>query len=163
MTLAVAVFIAGGLGALTRFAVDRAVTRRWQGTLLLGTFAVNVSGSLLLGIITGYTAAKVNIAEENLLTIIGTGFLGSYTTFSTEEWETLVLARAGAGIATLNLAAALAASLAAGALVRGWEVASSRAKRRVRAQALPYGRAADLSPPALRAARRVPRCSRFRA
>jgi fluoride exporter len=116
VALAVAVFIAGGLGALTRFAVDRAVIRRWQGTFLLGSFAVNVSGSFLLGLITGYTAAKVNIAQENLQAVVGTGFLGAFTTFSGEEWQTLALYRAGAGIAALSVVAVLAASLAVAAL-----------------------------------------------
>lgn len=118
MRLMVAVFVAGGLGALTRFAVDTWVVTRWKartaGTWAAfpaGTFVINVSGAGLLGILTGYAAAQSTDAAADLLTIAGTGFIGAYTTFSTEEWQTLGLLRSG-GMEATSVLGSLVASLA---------------------------------------------------
>lgn len=118
MTLLAAVFVAGGLGALTRFAVDVAVVARWQrqtaGTWAdfpAGTFLINVSGAGLLGLLTGYATAHGGPAAEPLLTIVGTGYLGAYTTFSTEAWQTWGLLRSGRAVGSVSVAATLVASL----------------------------------------------------
>ena len=107
----------GGAGALARFTVDQHVTRRAGGALPLGTLAVNCSGALLLGLITG-----AGVSGDAAL-VAGAGAIGSYTTFSTWMYETHRLAEEGQAVAaSLNLVISLAAGLAfAGA---GWAVGS---------------------------------------
>jgi len=82
--------VAGGLGAVARLVLDGAVRQR-TGTALLGTVLINLSGSLLLGLLTGLAVAST--LPEALRLVIGTGFLGGYTPFSTASVETVRLAR----------------------------------------------------------------------
>ncbi|ORB32304.1 fluoride efflux transporter CrcB [Mycolicibacterium parafortuitum] len=82
----VGVFLVGGLGAVTRLTVDKAVSRRSRGAFPFGTLAVNVSGALLLGFLAGL-ALPAHVAL-----LAGTAFVGSYTTFSTWMLETHRLA-----------------------------------------------------------------------
>ena len=92
--------LAGGLGAVIRFLVDAEGSRRAGDRLLpLGTLAVKLSGSLLLGLVTGWWA--FHTGDPGLRQILGTGFLGGYTTFSTACVEASRLARAGRGWAAL--------------------------------------------------------------
>jgi CrcB protein len=103
--------VAGGLGAGTRFSLDAWVRPRVSDQLPWSTFLINVSGSLLLGLIVGLGAGST------WHTIAGTGFLGGYTTFSTASVETVHLAldrRYGA--ATVNALGMLLLSVAAAAL-----------------------------------------------
>lgn len=80
--------IAGALGTLARYGVTLAC-QRYSATNLhsfpLGTLTVNVLGSLLLGFLTATTLKRV--PDEHMRLIIGTGFLGAFTTFSTFELE----------------------------------------------------------------------------
>ena len=80
------VFLVGGLGAVTRLTVDKAVSRRSTGAFPVGTLAVNISGALLLGFLAGL-ALPTHVAL-----LAGTAFVGSYTTFSTWMLETHRLA-----------------------------------------------------------------------
>ncbi len=87
------VALAGGLGAVTRFVVDAAVTRRTRSVRLpVGTIVVNVTGSLLLGLVVGWWSSRTG--DPTLRAILGTGFLGGYTTFSTASVEAARLVRA---------------------------------------------------------------------
>jgi CrcB protein len=72
----------GALGAWLRFAVGGAITARRPGDFPLGTFVVNLTGGLLLGVLTG-----AGVTGHALL-VLGTGLLGGYTTFSTWMVET---------------------------------------------------------------------------
>lgn len=118
MTL-LAVSLAGGAGAATRFVVDGAVRSRWP-TLPWATLVINVTGSLLLGVLTGLALAGT--APGALAAVAGTGFCGGYTTMSTFSFETVRLVQqrrlaAAVGYAGLTLtlavgAAALGLSLA---------------------------------------------------
>ena len=72
----------GGLGAVARFMVDRAVSRRAKGFFPFGTLAVNISGAVLLGFLTGL------VVSHEVAMLAGTAFLGAYTTFSTWMLET---------------------------------------------------------------------------
>jgi CrcB protein len=120
----VLVAVAGGLGAVCRFALDTAVRTRVQG-YPLGTLLVNVSGSLLLGLVAGLVAAGVLPAEWR--DVAGAGYLGGYTTFSTAAVEAVRLAQerrgvpaAVASVGMLLLAAAAAAlGFAAAGLLSG--------------------------------------------
>ncbi|WP_307038194.1 fluoride efflux transporter CrcB [Arthrobacter sp. B3I4] len=107
--------VAGGLGAGTRFVVDGLVRARLRTALPVGTIAINVTGSFLLGLVAG--AVIVHAAPVELQAIAGTGFLGGYTTFSTASFETVRLVQSGrTGLALLNgLGTAVAAVGAAAA------------------------------------------------
>lgn len=85
--------LAGGLGAAARFVLDGLVRARTSTPFPVGTFVVNVSGSLLLGLLAGAAAAGV-LAPGTLL-VAGTGFCGGFTTFSTAMVETARLAQDG--------------------------------------------------------------------
>jgi len=67
----------GGFGAVSRFMVDRAVSRRTKGPFPFGTLVVNISGAMLLGFLTGL------VLRHEVAMLAGTAFLGAYTTFST--------------------------------------------------------------------------------
>ncbi|MCU6479153.1 fluoride efflux transporter CrcB [Arthrobacter sp. A2-55] len=85
----VALSVAGGIGAAARFLVDGLVRSRFRTVFPWATFAINVSGSLLLGLLTALAGASVLPTQWSL--ILGTGFLGGYTTFSTASYETVRL------------------------------------------------------------------------
>ncbi|THJ66551.1 CrcB family protein [Arthrobacter echini] len=106
--------VAGGLGSVVRFVLDDAVGSRASSELNVGTIAVNISGSFLLGIVTGFILIAALPAPWTL--VAGTGFLGGYTTFSTASTETVRLLQAGRVSAALLSGAgtALAALLTAG-------------------------------------------------
>lgn len=89
LTLLIA--FAGGLGATTRFVVDHQITRVARVRLPLGTALINISGSLLLGFLTGWFA--FHTGDPGIKQVLGTGFLGGYTTFSTACVEAVRLVR----------------------------------------------------------------------
>jgi CrcB protein len=72
-----AVGVLGGLGSIARFLLTRAVAAATGGRLTLGTLAVNLSGTVVLGILVGASVAG------NAYLLAGTATIGSYTTFST--------------------------------------------------------------------------------
>jgi CrcB protein len=75
----------GALGAIARFRVDAAVSSRAPGDFPLGTLAVNLTGAFALGMLIGAAAS------HRLTFILGTGFAGGYTTFSTWMVESVRL------------------------------------------------------------------------
>ena len=82
--------LCGGLGAVARFLIDSAINKRNRLSIPLGTIAVNVTACFLLGLLTGLLsdlAAQNPAVSANLTTILGTGFLGGYSTFSTASVE----------------------------------------------------------------------------
>ena len=89
------VALAGGLGAMARFVLDSWITARWRAPLPVGTIVINVTGSLLLGLLTGWALRS---AGSEALAVLGIGFLGGYTTFSTASVEAARLARSGRGL-----------------------------------------------------------------
>jgi len=114
MTVLLAVGVAAALGAVCRYVLDQVVQHQHDQTFPWGTFVINVSGSLLLGLVTGLATSHGLPAVPTA--VVGTGFLGGYTTWSTYLWESLALAEGGAlGQAALNLLGSLAAGLAAAA------------------------------------------------
>jgi CrcB protein len=109
----IAVALVGGGGAIARFVVDREVGRRFGGAFPYGTLVINLSGSFLLGLVTGLALS----IDATL--IIGTAAIGSYTTFSTWMFETDRLAESGAlGAAAVNLVASIALGVALAAFGR---------------------------------------------
>lgn len=107
-----AFLVAAAIGAPARYLVDGFVQDRSTGAFPWGTFVVNVTGCFALGILTG--AALYHGVGLTTRTIIGTGGLGAYTTFSTFTFETVQLAEAGAITdAVRNAAASFVVGLAA--------------------------------------------------
>jgi fluoride exporter len=108
------VTLAAGLGALARYVVDEVVTHRTRGPFPTGTLVVNITGSFVLGVVTGL-ALHHGLAGD-VTTVIGAGFAGGYTTFSTWAWESLALAEDGIrGAAAVNVVGSIFAGLAAAA------------------------------------------------
>ncbi|MBV9487764.1 MAG: fluoride efflux transporter CrcB [Frankiaceae bacterium] len=85
--------LAGGAGAGVRYVIDSLVTARWRHDFPLGTLLINVSGSLLLGVLTGLVIA--HDASSSWTKVAGTGFCGGYTTFSAATVESIALAYRG--------------------------------------------------------------------
>lgn len=83
--------VAGGLGGVARFTLDKFISARTSSSTPWGTFFINLSGSLLLGILAGLTIG--HSLSPQLQIIIGTGFLGGYTTFSTASCDAVFLVR----------------------------------------------------------------------
>jgi CrcB protein len=107
------VLLLGGAGAVARFLVDGAVSARLGRDLPLGTLAVNVSGALVLGLLTGLALS------HDAALLAGTATVGSYTTFSTWMFESQRLGEDGRHAALLaNLALGLVLGVAAAALGR---------------------------------------------
>jgi CrcB protein len=112
--LAIAVGVAASAGAVCRYLLDQLVQHRHEQPFPWGTFIINVTGSLLLGLVTGL--AIHHGLPSAATAVLGVGFLGGYTTWSTYLWESVALAEAGSlGLATLNIAGSLAVGLAAAA------------------------------------------------
>lgn len=109
------VALAGGLGAGSRFVLDTMIRWRTSGRYPIGTMIINISGSFLLGLVTGFAVA--GLLPDMARIVAGTGFLGGYTTFSTASLETVRLAqqrRYGAALvhATVMLVGSLLAAAA---------------------------------------------------
>jgi fluoride exporter len=85
----VLVAAAAACGAVARYAVQVWIESRVRRRIPWGTWAVNVSGSFALGLVVG--AAVQHDLAPAYATVLGTGFLGAYTTFSTWMYETVVL------------------------------------------------------------------------
>ncbi|WP_439691894.1 fluoride efflux transporter CrcB [Curtobacterium sp. SP.BCo] len=108
------VAVGGGVGAALRFALDGLVKSRVT-RFPLGTLVINVSGSLVLGVLTGLgQAGTIPVAA---VAVLGTGMMGGYTTFSTASVETVQLLRSGKPrLAVVNGLGMLVVSVGAAAL-----------------------------------------------
>ncbi len=118
MILWVGVAALGSVGALARFLLDGWISARSARRLPVGTLLVNLSGALLLGLLTGLTLTG------DALLLVGGATIGSYTTFSTWMFETHRLGEDGqVAVAATNVLASVVLGVAAAALGRaigGW-------------------------------------------
>ncbi|MDQ2682683.1 MAG: fluoride efflux transporter CrcB [Chloroflexota bacterium] len=87
--------IGGGIGAMLRFGIGRAIPREGVHTFPTATFAVNLTGAFLIGLILGAIVER-NVPHENWRLLLVVGLLGGYTTFSAFAWETISLIEANA-------------------------------------------------------------------
>lgn len=100
--------LAGGVGAVGRFLLDGAVSRRASGPFPWGTFVINVSGAVVLGLLAG-----IGLPDSAYL-VVGTGVIGAYTTFSTWMFETQRLVEERfVRVAALNVVISVIAGVAA--------------------------------------------------
>ncbi|MGJ6979610.1 fluoride efflux transporter CrcB [Aestuariimicrobium soli] len=114
-----ALALVGGLGAGTRFTVDTLIGRLFAGTLPWGTLAINLTGSFALGLVTGVLGH--HLVAPGWQPVIGIGFLGGYTTFSTASLETVRLLQDGRRRAAVVVGlGGLLASVAAAGLGLWW-------------------------------------------
>jgi CrcB protein len=115
----VLVLLGGAVGAPLRYLTDLFVQSRHDSVFPWGTLTVNLAGSLLLG---GLASAVVNAGAPTwLLTLLGTGFCGALTTFSTFGFETVRLVEDGSWLeALLNVTVSVVLGLAA--VAAGWGV-----------------------------------------
>jgi CrcB protein len=114
------VFLGGTLGAPARYLIDRAVQRRHESVFPWGTLAVNLTGCLILGLLTGAAQSL----PKDLVVFAGTGICGAFTTFSTFSFETTRLLEEGslleAGLnAFVSLVLGVVAAAAGYALMAG--------------------------------------------
>ncbi len=119
----VLVGLSGALGAVFRYLLGRFIAERVVSQFPLGTLVINITGAFLIGIL--FALAGHEIISISQQTLLATGFLGGYTTFSTMSWEGVQIARGGntassmlylGGSLVLGLVCA-AAGLALGGLV----------------------------------------------
>jgi len=87
------VFIGGGFGSGLRYLLGKYLNSIETG-IPYGTFAANIIGSLLIGVILGL-AAKNNALSHNQTLLLATGFCGGFTTFSTFAYENHVFLKSG--------------------------------------------------------------------
>lgn len=112
--LAVEVSAVAALGAVCRYLLDLAIQWRHERSFPFGTLTINVLGSLVLGVVTGL-ALHHGLAGD-AAAILGIGFCGGFTTFSTWTWESLALAQSRAvAAAAANVLGSLALGLVAAA------------------------------------------------
>jgi CrcB protein len=113
--IVVGVASAGAVGAVARFWLDDVITTRRNNTLPVATLVINTTGSLLLGVFTGLTLYHGLAADAK--TVLGTGFCGGFTTFSTFAYQTVRLGEQKAsGAALRNVALSFVLPGAAAAL-----------------------------------------------
>jgi CrcB protein len=100
-----AIAVGAALGANLRYLVGVWVAVRFGTELPYGTFIVNVSGSFAIGIVLAVLMERLDV-DPIWRSLLVTGFLGGYTTFSSYAWETLRLTDSGAVFAALLYVAA---------------------------------------------------------
>lgn len=90
------VLVGGGLGSLTRYLLSRAILHRFPNAQFsLGTFAINVTGSFLIGLLMMLLIERWKVSSPYLQMLLVTGFLGGYTTFSSFEYDAYLSVRGG--------------------------------------------------------------------
>ncbi|MBO3084092.1 fluoride efflux transporter CrcB [Cellulomonas fengjieae] len=83
--------VAGGAGAVVRYLLDDWIRARASKKFPWSTAIINMTGSLVLGVLTGLVVGRV--ASTELSVVLATGFLAGYTTFGTASYETVQLVR----------------------------------------------------------------------
>ena len=111
------VALGGGVGAVARYLLGTQ-TLRWFGFgWPYGTFAANVLGGLLMGLLVGFLALRGGADQERLRLLLGVGVLGGFTTFSSYSLETALMIErktygVAAGYVTLSVVVSIAALFA---------------------------------------------------
>ena len=105
------VFLGGGFGAALRHGMNIGVARLLGTAFPYGTLIINVTGSLVMGLIAGYFALKGD-ASQHWRLFLTTGILGGYTTFSAFSLDAVLLWERGAHVsAALYVAGSVALAI----------------------------------------------------
>src|SRR5436305_2045174 len=117
--------LGGSVGTLLRYGVGRwFAAQPWGQVFPYGTLVINVTGSFLLAFAAVVIRFRLPPEYGDLYLLVGTGFCGGYTTFSTFEWETLELVRDGSwGPALVYVVGSVVAGFAGAVL--GWKLAEA--------------------------------------
>jgi fluoride exporter len=113
--------LGSGLGGVARHAATLAVSSRVAGDFPWGTFLVNITGSILIGVVTGLPALRLE-GENGLLLrqFLTVGILGGFTTFSAFSGQTLAMIQGGRWALAAAYAAASVFLCVAGAGFGHW-------------------------------------------
>jgi CrcB protein len=113
LALITCIGLAGALGAISRYALQTWVSHAFGHPTLWATFAVNISGAFIIGLLVSLAEVK-GVVPANLRVILAIGFLGAYTTFSTLTLESVNRLENGDTLAALtNVAGSIVVGLAA--------------------------------------------------
>jgi len=105
------VFLGGGIGAAMRHGINLVVARLLGAAFPYGTLLINVTGSLIMGLVAAYFAFKGD-ASQHWRLFLTTGILGGYTTFSAFSLDAALLYERGeVGLAALYVVASVALSI----------------------------------------------------
>lgn len=105
------VFLGGGLGAALRHGINLISARTLGTEFPYGTLIINVTGSLVMGLIAGYLASR-GAASQHWRLFLMTGILGGYTTFSAFSLDAALLYERGAtGLAAIYVLASVILSI----------------------------------------------------
>ncbi len=105
------VFVGGGLGASLRHTINMAAARAFGTNFPYGTFVINITGSLVMGLVAGYLAFKGEASQPWRLFVM-TGILGGYTTFSAFSLDAVLLYERGElGLALLYVIGSVVLSI----------------------------------------------------
>ncbi|MCT3744680.1 fluoride efflux transporter CrcB [Elizabethkingia anophelis] len=86
--------LGGAIGSICRYLLQMLIRKQWATTFPLGTFAINILGCFIIGILYGLTTKNTGIPEEWRLFLI-VGVCGGFTTFSSYSYESIMLLRNG--------------------------------------------------------------------
>jgi CrcB protein len=104
--------VGGATGSMARYAVGIFIGKNITNGFPAGTFIINIIGSLIIGLLFGYSLRGVSVINQNLMLLLATGFCGGFTTFSSFALENVQLMQKGTPqIAMFYIAASIVAGL----------------------------------------------------